>query len=156
MTPIIYNLIFGWYRSTSGRHRPFPSDFGHLRPFYSLQNRRIFLRFVGERRQARGEHESLLPCATRTSVPSHEETSENWRKWAQTDDIFLKWTSCASGFGKSRLFYDGTVWFLILTFIFRRYTGVSDTCVPSWTVLTGFGHRFSDVLVRFQKVGPFS
>lgn len=53
--------------SVSANLRPFPSDFGHLRPFYSLQNGLIFIRFVGERRHARGERELLFPRATRTS-----------------------------------------------------------------------------------------
>ena len=53
--------------SVSANLRPFPSDFGHLRPFYSLQNGLIFIRSVGERRHARGERELLFPRATRTS-----------------------------------------------------------------------------------------
>lgn len=143
MTPIIYNLIFGWYRSTSGRHRPFPSDFGHLRPFYSLQNRRIFLRFVGERRQARGERESLLPCATRTSSSP---VSQVTRKRPKTDASERKrtissWsgllvllasenpvcsTTEPSGFWYWRSFSDGTQGFQTLASLLERYWPVSD------------------------------
>ena len=165
MTPIIYNLIFGWYRSTSGRHRPFPSDFGHLRPFYSLQNRRIFLRFVGERRQARGERESLLPCATRTSSSP---VSQVTRKRPKTDASERKRTisswsgllvllasenpvcsttepsgfwylrSFSDGFGHLRPFLNGIDRFR--TSVFRRFGPISKSGSVFVTIFSDFRH----------------
>lgn len=188
--------------SVSANLRPFPSDFGHLRPFYSLQNGLIFIRFVGERRHARGERELLFPRATRTSrsprtclrLPhkitlvlrarkkgrrsprSHgnmrklTQVNANWRYLPEVDflcfwfrKIVCFWTipsgsrTLASVCGRSRLFLNSTVRLRTLqTKKIADFRPLSDTCVRSWTVLTGFGHRFSDVLVRFQKLGPFS
>lgn len=187
--------------SVSANLRPFPSDFGHLRPFYSLQNGLIFIRFVGERRHARGERELLFPRATRTSrsprtclrLPhkitlvlrarkkgaksqitwKHAETDASKRKltissWSRLfvllvsencmfldDTIWFR--TLASVCGRSRLFLNSTVRLRTLqTKKIADFPPLSNTCVRSWTVLTGFGHRFSDVLVRFQKLGPFS
>ena len=153
MTPIIYNLIFGWYRSTSGRHRPFPSDFGHLCPFYSLQNRRIFLRFVGGRRQARGERESLLPCATRTSSSP---VSQVTRKRPKTDASERKRT--ISSWSDFLCF-----WLRKIPSVLRRNRLVSDTDVHFPTVHRGFRHLrpFLNGIDRFRtsvfrRFGPIS
>ena len=152
MTPIIYYLIFGWYRSTSGRHRPFPSDFWHLRPFYSLQNRRIFLRFVGERRQARGERESLLArlalrarrCPkSRGNVRKLTQVSANGRYLPEVDFLCF--------------------WLRKIPSVLRRNRLVSDTDVHFPTVHRGFRHLrpFLNGIDRFRtsvfrRFGPIS
>lgn len=71
------------------------------------------------------------------------------------DTIWFR--TLASVCGRSRLFLNSTVRLRTLQpKKIADFRPLSDTCVRSWTVLTGFGHRFSDVLVRFQKLGPFS
>ena len=182
--------------SVSANLRPFPSDFGHLRPFYSLQNRCIFIRFCRRteacarwpRRLAlRTGHALAFACHTKLRLFcglkkraqesqitwKHAETDASKRKltissWSRLfvllvsencmfldDTIWFR--TLASVCGRSRLFLNSTVRLRTLqTKKIADFRPLSDTCVPSWTVLTGFGLRFSDVLVRFQKLGPFS
>lgn len=130
MVPFYFRTI----SSVSANLRPFPSDFGHLRPFYSLQNRCIFIRFCRRteacarwpRRLAlRTGHALAFACHTklrlfcglkkgRRSPRSHgnmrklTQVNANWRYLPEVDFLCF--------------------WFQIIVSVFGRYHLVSDTC----------------------------